>query len=87
MRGASAAGQLRRDRQEELVDQAAALELAVQARAALAEQGADAALLAQVAQRLGRLTKPSWRTTSTGVAVCGGSASEAVKISTRPPRR
>ena len=45
-----AAGQLRRDRQEELVDQAVRLQGAVERRAALAEQGPDPALLAQGAQ-------------------------------------
>src|SRR5262245_32109482 len=48
----SAPGELRGDRQEELVDQARRLHLGVQARSALAEQGADVALLAQVPQRL-----------------------------------
>src|SRR4051812_38804009 len=45
-----AAGQLRRDREEEIVDVAGALELVVQARAALAEQGADAMLVPQLTQ-------------------------------------
>src|SRR3954463_13901085 len=53
-----ATAQLRRDRQEEVVDQAVRLHLRVQVRSALGEQGADAALLAQVAQRLGQVHRP-----------------------------
>src|ERR1700710_488654 len=46
-----AAAELRRGRQKELVDQSPSLELAVQPRSALAEQGTDALLVPEVAQR------------------------------------
>src|ERR1700712_4647920 len=48
-----AAGQFRRDREEEVVDVSGAFELVVEAGAALAEQGLDAELGLQLAQCLG----------------------------------
>src|ERR1700744_5764907 len=53
-RGAGA-DEFRRDREEELVGEPRRLELGVQAGAALAEDGADAVLLAQVAERGGHV--------------------------------
>ena len=80
-----AAGELRRDRQEELVDEAERLQLGVQARAALAEQRPDPALLAQVAQRRGEVDRALVADDLQRGRRLGGSASEAVKIRTRPP--
>src|SRR5437868_5321681 len=52
-----AAAQLRRDRQEELVDQAVGLELLVQVRAALGEQRPHAVLATEQAKRLGQVDR------------------------------
>ena len=70
---------------EELVHQAGVDELGVEARAALAQHRADAALAAQVGERLGEVDGPVVADDPDVVTVSGGSASEAVKISTRPP--
>src|SRR6478672_2730090 len=51
-------GQLRGDGEEEVIDQAGRLQLAVKAGASLAEQRADSALVAQVAQRLDQVDPP-----------------------------
>ena len=86
MPGPGAAGEARPVGDEELVDQARLEQVGVQVGAALAEQAADArARRAGSASASVMSTRPSWRITRTVVAVSGGSSSEAVKISTRPP--
>ena len=87
IRGAGPAGELRGDRHEQLVDQPGGLQLAVQARAALAEQRPDPALLAAGSAAPSARSTPVRRggPPAAGSRSAGGSASEAVKTTILPP--
>ena len=87
IRGASPPGELRRDRQEQLVDQPRRLQLAVQTRAALAEHGSGSRARARSHSSAAARSTPSVVADDRrpGSRSRGGSSSEAVKTTTSPP--